>query len=99
MSLVFVELSSPHKRRLYSSKTSQEFTKSSPTTLYTWLSRRSYSPGRCPAEHRDRRLDTPSVLPAALEEVVPDSDGCVYFRILGWWLLLQAWGTVMFAEH
>ena len=41
----------------------------------------------------------PSVLLAAFEELVMDPEAKQYWRIMGWWLLLQAWGTLRFDDH
>ena len=39
-----------------------------------------------------------SVLLAALEELVADSNGAVYFRILSRWLLSRAWSGLPITE-
>ena len=41
----------------------------------------------------------PSGLLAAFEELVMDPEAKQYLRIMGWWLLLQAWGTLRFDDH
>ena len=41
----------------------------------------------------------PSVLLAAFEVLVMDPEAKQYWRIMGWWLLLQAWGALRFDDH
>ena len=35
----------------------------------------------------------------ALEELQADASQPVFFRIMAWWLTLQSWGTLRFADH
>ena len=66
--------------------------------LYTVTSKEiltSALPGRPPRQ----APRYPSVLLAAFEELVMDPDAKQFWRIMGWWLLLQAWGTLRFDDH
>ena len=36
---------------------------------------------------------------AALEELVQNTESHQYFRVFGWWLLLQNWATLRFCDH
>ena len=51
---------------------------------------------KCPT---GRQPDRTQRKKRALGEMVLDSDGLVYFRIFGWWLQLQTWSTLRFADH
>ena len=41
----------------------------------------------------------PTVMLSSLEELVMDASVFTYFRINGWWILLQSWGTLRFSDH
>ena len=41
----------------------------------------------------------PVVILAALDELIADDAQSVFYRMLAWWLLLQSWGTLRFADH
>ena len=36
---------------------------------------------------------------AALEELTVDDKALPYYRVYGWWILLQSWGTMRFSDH
>ena len=41
----------------------------------------------------------PTALLAAIEDLVLDETAFCYFRICGWWLLVQSWRTIRFQDH
>ena len=40
-----------------------------------------------------------TVLLAALEDLIKDPEARLYWKMLAWWLLVQAWGTLRFDDH
>ena len=67
-------------------------------TLYT-VTRKEILTSALPGRPPRQAPRYPSVLLAAFEELVMDPDAKQYWRIMGWWLLLQAWGTLRFDDH
>ena len=47
----------------------------------------------------DSYLLTPTALLPAVEELVLDEKTLVYFRIFGWWVLVQSWSALRFSDH
>ena len=41
----------------------------------------------------------PTALFATIEDLVLDESVFCYFRIFGWWLLVQSWRTLRFSDH
>ena len=41
----------------------------------------------------------PTIVLSSLEDLVMDASMFTYFRIYGWWILVQSWGTLRFSDH
>ena len=41
----------------------------------------------------------PTILLAAIEDMVLALDRPLFIRVLSWWLLVQSWGTLRFDDH
>ena len=41
----------------------------------------------------------PTILLAAMEDMVLSADTPLFMRVLSWWLLVQSWGTLRFDDH
>ena len=53
------------------------------------------SPGQAPRQ----APKFPSILLAAMEDMVLSVDTPLLLKVLSWWLFVQSWGTLRFDDH
>ena len=70
----------------------------SESTVYS-LAKKEFLAAALPGKFPRQAPGFPAVPLAALEEAVCDSATTLYYRIYGWWVLVQCWGTLWFSDH
>ena len=70
----------------------------SESTVYS-LAKKEFLAAALPGKFPRQAPRFPAALLAALEETVCDFDTTLCYRIYGWWVLVQCWGTLRFSDH